>query len=254
MFSFFGLSPRKKYRLIWRLLAIMLGIVGTFGTAVYIQQSKYISAAYFVLIVLIAGLIEFVISDILAERRYPTRTSTLFDALDMKLSHVRDSIMEKLEGTVNDLKGCDKSLVNATVHLKVHFFSSIDDKLETGLVQLTDYYGKKGGPPWRITSCYKGIIGRCIRTSRPEFANFNSQDYFEEKMIKEFGFTEEDIRTVSKDVRSYYAHPIEFNEQVIGVLYLSSTEPQVFPKAIDSSRIQNISRDIALLLRTARII
>jgi hypothetical protein len=251
----FKLSPRKRFKLTLRLIAIILGIGGTFGTAAFIQQSKYDSAAYFAALVLIAGLLEFMLSDIWAEMKYPTRTSILFDALDRKLGHVKDSIMEKLQETVNSLRGCDKSLVNATVHLKVQFFSSIDDKLETGLIQLTDYYhGRREGPPWRITSCYKGIIGRCIRTSRPEFVNFNSQTDFEEKMIKEFGFDEEDLNRVSKDARSYYAYPIEFNEQVIGVLYLFSTEYQVFPKAIDSSRIKGISKDIALLLHTARIV
>ena len=125
---------------------------------------------------------------------------------------------------------------------------------QTGLVQLTDYYGRRGGPPWRITSCYKGIIGRCIRTSKPEVVNFNSQTDFEEKMVKEFGFNKEDMKTVSKDGRSYYAYPIEFKEEVIGVLYLFSTEYQVFPRAIDITKIRAVSKDIALLLNTARIV
>lgn len=250
----FRLSPRKRFKLTLRLIAIVLGIGGTFGTALFIQQSEYHFAACFAALVLIAGLLEFMVSDIWAEMKYPTRTSILFDALDKKLGHVKGSIMEKLQETVDNLRGCDKSLVNATVHLKVHFFSSIDDKLETGLVQLTDYCGGRGGPPWRITSCYKGIIGRCIRTLRPEFVNFNSQADFEEKMIREFGFDREDLSRVSKDARSYYAYPIEFDKQVLGVLYLFSIEPQVFPKAIDPSKIEGISRDIALLLHTARIV
>lgn len=254
MFFLTDLSPRKRYKLIIRLLAIILGILGVFFTAVYIQQSKYIIALYFASIILLASFIEFVISDVLAERRYPTRTAILFDALDTKLNHVRDSIMEKLKETVNALKGCDKSLVNATVLLEVHFYSSIDDKLEAGLIQLTDYYGKRGGSPWRITSCYKGIVGRCIRTSKPEFVNFNSEADFEEKMIKEFGFDKEDIGMVSKDARSYFAYPIEFDEKVIGVLFLFSTEHQVFPKAVDISMIQGISKDISLFLNTARIV
>lgn len=60
---------------------------------------------------------------------------------------------------------------------------------------------------WHITSCYKAIMGRCIRTSEPGFVNFNTRSGFEEKMIREFGSDRQDVYTVSEDSRSCYECP-----------------------------------------------
>ena len=203
---------------------------------------------------MIASLTEFVLSDIWTENRYPTRTKRLLDNWERKASDVKDNIMNKQRQAVEGLRGCNNDLVNAAVHLKVEFYSSLDDKPETGLVQLTDYSGRSGGSRWRITSAYKGIIGRCLRTGKPEHVNFLSEKEYEARMVKEFGFTSEEMKSHTKSGRSYWAQPIVINHQLVGVLYLFSTEPQVFPRAIYENRIESIAEDVGMLLTTARIL
>jgi len=248
------LSPRKRLKIIIRFIAILIAFAGTFFAAINIQKFEFRIAFFFSLLVVLASIIEFIISDILTEKIYPLRTQQLFNTLELKLARVRDGVITKLREAVENLKGCDKNHVNVTVHLKVNFFSSIDDKIETGLVQLTDYYGNSSGASWRITSCYKGIIGRCLRTGEPEYVNFANEEEYEDRMIKEFGFTKSETEARSKNARSYYAYPIIINNQLIGVLYLYSTDFQVFPNSVDERKIASVSRDITMLLKAASIV
>lgn len=248
------LSPRKRLTIGIRFVAISIAFAGTYLAAIYIQKSEFTIAFYFALLILLASIIEFLIRDILTEKIYPIRTQQLFNTLELKLARIRYGVMEKLREAVEDLKGCNKNHVNATVHLKVNFFSSIDDKIETGLTQLTDYYGNSSGVPWRITSCYEGIIGRCLRTGKTEYANFADEQEYKDRMVKEFGFTKSEMEARSRDARSYYAHPVILNNQLIGVLFLYSTDLQVFPNSVDTRRIATVSRDIAILLKTVSIV
>ena len=152
------------------------------------------------------------------------------------------------------MKGCYKPNVNATIHLKVFYYSGSDDKVVSGLVQITDYYGQQKGGLWRVTGSYKGIIGRCLRTKKSEWVNFTSDNEYEERMVKEFGFTVEEMQSRTSSARSYWAQPIFKVNEVVGVLYLFTPEMQVFPRAANINTMESNAKDIAALLSTARII
>lgn len=253
MALFFIKSPRKRLKTVIRVFAIVMAFAGVYFAAIYIQKGDYELGLKYSLLVLFASILEFIISDFLSEKYYPARTRRLLDALELKVARVKDPLKHKLKETMEHLRGCDKSKVNAVVHLKVNVFSSIDDEIESALVQVTDYYGSSSRPPWRINSCYKGIIGRCLRTGEPEYVNFANVEEYKDRMVKEFGFTESEAKCRTNEARSYYAHPITRNSQLIGVLFLYSTDLQVFPNSIEKGKIDSISKDVAMLLETVGI-
>ena len=111
-----------------------------------------------------------------------------------------------------------------------------------------------GGKRWRFTSTTKGIIGRCYRLGIGVYVNFIGEDEYNQRMVSEFGFTKDEVAKHTKEARSYYAYPILMNNDVIGILYLFSTEPQVFPRTISQEKIQNAANQIIELLEVANIL
>ncbi|MGH8729714.1 MAG: hypothetical protein ACREV9_16500, partial [Burkholderiales bacterium] len=61
------------------------------------------------------------------------------------------------------------------------------------------------------------------------------------------------IRTISGE-QVNWAQPLLSGGQFVGVMYLFSTEPQVFPRAVDRQTLNNIAGNIVAILEAATII
>jgi hypothetical protein len=84
--------------------------------------------------------------------------------------------------------------------------------------------------------------------------NFRSLDEYRDRMVREFGFTHQEVARHTTAARSYLAYPIRDKGEIIGIMYFFSTEPQVFPHAVNSQRLSDTAESILGLLRTAEIL
>ena len=73
-------------------------------------------------------------------------------------------------------------------------------------------------------------------------------------MVREFGFTKEQTESHTSDGRSYLAAPLLNENEVVGVLYFFSTEPQVFPRSADSAKLEDVAREFVNYLDIARLV
>lgn len=248
------ISPRRRFRALLRSVFIVVGVVAAFVGEILLEEHKYWWAALPAVIVLGATLAEFVLGDLLTERRFPSKTASILDNLESKLRNVHDQIRNRIGELIASLPACDRQRVSGTLHLAIELYSPLDEEPEKALVQITDYSGYLGGRRWRFTASTKGLIGRCLRSGKPEYANFADESEYSLRMVREFGFSREEVDRHTKQARSYCAYPIHEADKMIGVLYLFSTEPQVFPRAIDPQKLTNTSNQIVELLQVAHIL
>jgi GAF domain-containing protein len=73
-------------------------------------------------------------------------------------------------------------------------------------------------------------------------------------MVAEFGFTQEEAARHTTSARSYCASPIFVGSKVVGVLYLYSTEPQVFPFSLDANVLESAAKTLSSYLKSARYV
>lgn len=57
----------------------------------------------------------------------------------------------------------------------------------------------------------------------------------------------------SRNARSYLAYPLYKEEDIVGVIYFFSTEPQVFPRAAPDLRLEATADAVLALLNAAGI-
>src|SRR5690606_2222037 len=149
---------------------------------------------------------------------------------------------------------CNVSHVRGALHLIVDVTPVNALVPEHELFQVTDYVKIKSleeGVRGRCTSLHQGVIGRCARTGRAEVVNFLNSHEYEERMVREFGFSIAEMHYHSKSSRSYLAHPISDDTRVRAVLYFDTTELQVFPHAANEEVIARAARTIRDHLYTA---
>lgn len=249
-----SISPRRKFKLILRAFLIVISVFSAYAASICIQEGHYALAMIPTLIVLSCGITEFIVAVIWADMRYPIRTARLLDNYRDKINQSRDQLAACLSDARDSLKACDKECLNATLHLVVELYSSFDDLLEHAFIQITSYNGNLGGPQWRFSSTYKGVIGRCFRSREVEIANFTSQDDYRNRMIQDFGYTREEVSSHTTAARSYLAYPLISRGNFIGVLYMFSTEQQVFPHASDKQELAQIANNIVRILEVGTII
>jgi hypothetical protein len=248
-------GPQRQFRLVLRFGLITFAVSAGYAIAILIELKAYLWSGVGFLILLGATLGEFVFGDVLAERRYPYQTEKKLQTLEDRLgAKVVAQAREKIGRTIATLKACDTGSVSGTVHLIVDLQPSAESPVRRGLMQLTDYVGARTGGKGRITPLEKGVIGRCARTGAAEFVNFASEEEYFSRMVREFGFSESETRTHSKTARSYLAHPLRSDGVVIGVLYLFTTEPQVFPYAADATHLSGVAEDLVGLLKVVALI
>jgi GAF domain-containing protein len=249
-----NLSARKRFRLRLRALFIIVGVVAGYVTSLLLELHYDLWSAVSALFVLIAALGEFVAADILTESRYPARTQALLEKLEENLQEYHERIRESIDRAIRTLNACDSSRVSGTFHLVVDLFTADGDESEEALLQIAAYAGPQGGKRWRFTSAGKGVIGRCLRSGRSEYVNFASLDEYEERMVREFGFSRKEVAEHTKEARSYWAEPVQHRGRFVGVIYLFSTEPQVFPLAAETAIMQGLGREIGLFLVGAGVV
>jgi len=254
VFGIRELPARKRFRLILRAIFITVGVVGAFVTSALLENKAFTWAIVPASFVLLASMAEFVLADVLTERRYPASTEGLLQRLEANLRGVHDPLLDSISGAIQSLRACDIRRVSGTFHLKVELYSQDGDEAEPALVQVTDYSGRLGGKRWRFTSATKGVVGRCLRTGCPEWVNFASSSEYEHCMVREFGFSPSEVATHTRDARSYWAQPVFSRSQLVGVMYLFSTEIQVFPHAADPAILEAAARQIAACLESAGIV
>lgn len=98
--------------------------------------------------------------------------------------------------------------------------------------QLVPYAGGEGGGEGRKFSVRSGITGRCIRMKSPytmHRADADAESY--RKQLEEaWGYTNADAAKLSVDVMSSMAFPVldGTGKHALGVVYLDSTEPNLF--------------------------
>jgi hypothetical protein len=206
------------------------------------------------LFILIAALIEFFLGDFLTEKRFPSRTERMLNTYQQKVFNLHNTLLENLQSVISSLRSCDLQQVNATLHLLVNVYSSHDHEQKPAFFQITSYTGQLSGGQWRFNDVSKGVIGRCYRTRKVEHVNFSNENEYESRMVCEFGYNVEEMKSHAMSARSYLAHPLFNNSEFIGVLYLFTAEAQVFPKAANLEHINTISGHISELLRSSNIV
>jgi hypothetical protein len=248
------LSDRKRFRLKLRAVFIFIGVVAGYLTSLLLEQHFYYWSLIPAVLLIVAAFAEFVFADILTESKYPARTQALLDKLDRNLQEYHERIRQSIDRAIRSLNACDNSRVSGTFHLVVELYVGDGHESEEALLQIAAYSGSLGGKRWRFTSAGKGVIGRCLRSASSEWVNFASLDEYKERMVSEFGFSPKELTKHTKEARSYWAEPVKLGERVVGVIYLFSTEPQVFPLAAEAHVMQSLAREIELFLVGAGVL
>lgn len=250
-----GIRTHRSFRLVLRAGALLVGSYAAFEASVLLQKNDFDKAWRFYLIVLVAAFIEFILADVFADRSFPFDTERKLALMEKRLGiQVIETITRRLKETISEFKGCDQSLISATAHVFIELNATADQRVREGLLQLTDYVGPDGGKKGRITLINQGVIGRCARTGRMETVGFaDDREYFD-AMVREFGFTSQEAERHTKTGRSYLAYPLRNNEEVVGVLYFFTSEPQVFPRAADPAKLEKTSHEFVDFMKLAQLI
>ena len=97
--------------------------------------------------------------------------------------------------------------------------------------QLTDYYPSKTGRG-RIYGFAHGIAGQCFKTRSPRNYTIAPPQTFEQATGERWNFSEDELRRLAQDRRSFFAYPIAA-EGVFAkaVVYLDSPDPETFSDA-----------------------
>jgi hypothetical protein len=256
---FFKTIEVKTYRMIYRATFLILGFIAIYIMTILIEEGEYYQAIIPGSLALIFALLEFVFGEVIVEKSFPTETRRIMNAVDKMSIETSESLINCLNSIIDDLSGCDKELVQATIHLKV----GVNRSNKFGLLQIFPYYHiglshqefisskEKSG---RILEGFKGIIGRCMRTENVEYVNFATVEEYNFRMINEFGFSKDEVVKHNFSARSYFAAPFKASSGLIGIIYLFTKEPQVFPKAVDIQKFVTKSNHIADILKVGKII
>lgn len=239
-------------RTLFRLVLILFaGFCGYFASFEF-ESHNWGAAAFWMAYLTGTALVEFVLADFITEQVFPPSTIAVIQRLEARLVDANESIQVQVENAIDSLRGCDKSLVSGSVHLLIHVYDA-NDEVEPAFVQIVDYQGQMHGRRWRVFSAAKGIIGRCFRTETYEYGCFASDEDFDHRMVSEFGYTKDDLANITRNGKSYWEHPIMNGRRILGVLFLFSPEPSIFPFAVQTSRLTEITKNILGLLRTAGV-
>jgi GAF domain len=249
------LTTQRRLRLAIRLGVLIIGLIAAFVMSVKIQLLDFSGGAKWLLLVGAAAAVEFVFADVIAERSFPYDTERKLALMEERLGRSAiETISRRLRQAILELRGCDPTLVSATVHVITELGATADQRVREGLLQLTEYVGFEGGRKGRITLITQGIIGRCARTRELETVDFADADDYRESMVRDFGFSPDETERHSKRGRSYLAFPLTHSGKVVGVLYFFSREPQVFPRAVDQRRLEDLAREIVGYLALASLV
>lgn len=245
-----GIKRHSIFRRVMRFSFLVLGLFFAFFMSINIEDGAYIKAGFWLVGVISFAALEFVFADVIAELSFPVETERKMLLMEERLgSSTIEHISNRLTNTIRSFKACDRTLISGTVHLLTELNSTMDSRSRLGLLQLCDYVGSSGGRKGRVTQITQGVIGRCARTGNMETVEFADQKDYQASMVKNFGFTKKETASHTSSARSYLAYPIKREKEIIGVIYFFSTEPQIFPTAADAASLDNLSEELAGLLR-----
>jgi GAF domain-containing protein len=200
---------------------------------------------------------EFVVADLVLDARFPPESAQFLEKLQEKLgtTTVHEEIVKVLKTCVDSFKGCDRTRISSTVHLRVSIMSNDGLATQPALIQLSDYTrAGLGGRRWRLIEHTKGLVGRCLRLEELVWVNFRAELDYRARMVEEFGFTRDEVEKHTKSARSYLAFPLRDRGETVGVIYFFSTEPQVFPLAASEDGLRDTGEVIVGFLRTADVL
>jgi hypothetical protein len=246
--------PRFRLRIALRVIFIVGASIAGYTAAILFEEKLYSWATWPTAVILLIAIAEFVVADFVVDRFFPASTVALLRKLDKDLHSFHDQLRWCVGDAISELRASDPANCSGTIHLLVEVFSAVDGAPEPALVQIVNYAGSRTGGKWRIYATSKGIIGRCVRSSQLETVSFASEQEFRQRMVEEFGFTRDEMLTRTQDARSYLAKPLKSGARLLGVLYLYSTEPQVFPRAIDEGRLEYVAQNIVRILQVAKVV
>jgi hypothetical protein len=253
-FLFFGIRTHRSFRLSMRAGALCVGLMAAFCASMNMEKQQFGIAFYVYLIVCIMAYVEFVFADVLADHSFPFDTERKLALMEKSLgADVIKAISERIKETIKGFRGCNKNLISGAVHIVAELTSTADQRVREGLLQLTDYIGPAGGKKGRVTLINQGIIGRCARTCLLESVDFVDADEYHSAMVREFGFTRKEAESHTIAARSYLAYPLMKEKHLIGVVYFFTTEPQVFPRAAEVDRLNDVAREIINYLKIAQL-
>jgi hypothetical protein len=126
------------------------------------------------------------------------------------------------------------------LRITIHRVIPSEEKPKRGeeLEQILPYFGSNDDGLHRRFSVNVGIIGRVVREKEPLFATRENEDpgAFIKELVRNWGFTEADARSVLNDRRAWLAVPVTSNErEVIAVIYLDSNHRDFFTSSIIQS-------------------
>lgn len=251
------LPPRQRARILTRLALLGAAALLAYAFAVATQEGAYGLAVLPGVGLALVSVGEFVLADLVIDARFPKETNEFLDRLQDKLSTTatHDEIVAALAQCVESFRGCNKERISSTLHLAVDVLGPDDGVNQRGLIQISDYTtAGLGGKRWRTLSATKGIVGRCLRSDQLSWVNFASLEEYQERMVKEFGFTPDEIRHHTLDARSYLAYPVRDRKHLVGVMYFMSTEPQALPLAASEENLERTAGHIVGLLRAAAVL
>lgn len=248
---------RQRYRVRARLGAILIAAIGAYVFALLIQERLYWWALLPALLLAIATIAEFIVTDILLDRRFQADSAALLKRLREKLdtTPIHNEIIDALNGCVRNFRGCDPSLVSSTLHLRVDVLADSGSDVVPSLIQVSDYTKRTlGGARWRVLDPALGLVGRCLRLDEVVWVNFRDRAEYDRRMVEEFGFAPGDVERHTTSARSYLAFPLRSDGRLVGILYFFSTEPQVFPVAAEIAELDRAGAEVLRLLRVAKVL
>ncbi|MEV8357665.1 GAF domain-containing protein [Microbacterium sp. NPDC076895] len=234
-----------------------MAAVAAYFFALLVQENRYEWALIPAVILAAASIAEFVVTDLLLDKRFPPRSAALLERLQQKLitTPIHNEIVSALNSCVSGFHGCDPSKISSTLHLRVDVLSEEDSETVPSLIQVANYTRPSlGGPRWRTLNPAVGLVGRCLRLNDLVWVNFRDRAEYDYRMVAEFGFAPEDVQRHTTSARSYLASPLRDSGRLVGVLYFFSTEPQVFPIAADQDQLTRAGDEILRLMRVAEIL
>jgi hypothetical protein len=123
------------------------------------------------------------------------------------------------------------------------------------LKQITCYMPGRGGGGGKKVHSSKGIVGRAFRETKHRIEilkdpNYSSVEFFQAKMVERWGFTREEVRTLTQDRRAYCALVIKNDKgEVLGVLYCDSNKTATFEHPDTFERAQGFAPFFSELLK-----
>ena len=106
----------------------------------------------------------------------------------------------------------------------------------TKLVQAFDYLPQGGGGGRRF-DIKKGIIAKTYTAKGPRIENFENDQEYRHRMVQEYNYSEDELRDITSDRRSYACCPIvDENHTVLGLIYIDANVSGTFTDDMTNPR------------------